>query len=54
MNRWWILAALAIASTAIAFQFQSVAAVSPFLMNGLGLDYGKLGLVVGISCCQVR
>lgn len=48
MNRWWILAALVIARTAIAFQFQSVAAVSPFLVSDLGLDYGKLGLMVGI------
>jgi predicted MFS family arabinose efflux permease len=48
MNRWSVLAALVIARTAIAFQFQSVAAVSPFLMSDLGLDYGKLGLMVGI------
>lgn len=48
MNRWSILAALFVARTAIAFQFQSLAAVSPYLMADLGLDYARLGLLVGI------
>lgn len=47
-NRWSILAVLFIARLAMAFQFQSVAAVSQFLIGDLSLDYAQLGFLVGI------
>jgi len=47
-NRWLILAVLFVARTAIAFQFQSIAAVSPVLVSELALDYAQIGLLLGI------
>ena len=48
MNRWWILAVLFLARTAMGFQFQSLAAVSPLLMRELAIDFALLGMLVGI------
>jgi MFS family permease len=48
MNRVLILVVLFLARVAIAFQFQAAAAMSPFLMADLALDYTQLGLLVGI------
>lgn len=45
-NRWLILAVLFLARTAMGFQFQSVAALSPFLVTELGIDYIRLGLLI--------
>ena len=46
-NRWLILAVLFFARTAIAYQFQSVAAVSPLLVDALLLDLALLGGLIG-------
>ncbi len=37
-NRWFILAVLFLARTSMGFQFQSVASVSPFLIDELAID----------------
>jgi MFS family permease len=47
-SRWLILAILFFARTALAFQFQSIAAVSQFLVTELALDFAQLGLLVGV------
>lgn len=46
--RWRALAVLAAARVAMGFQFQAVASVAPFLQQDLGLDYGQIGLLVGL------
>ena len=46
-NRWLILAVLFLARTAMGFQFQSVAALSSFLIGDLRIDYTQLGLLIG-------
>ena len=48
MNRWWILAVLFLARTAMGFQFQSLGAVSPLLMGELAIEFALLGALVGI------
>lgn len=48
MNRWWILCVLFFARTAMGFQFQSVAAVSPLLIEDLGIDLALLGVLIGV------
>lgn len=47
-SRWFILAVLVLARTAVAFQFQSVAAVGPLLVEELRIDFALLGLIVGL------
>jgi len=47
-ERWLILAVLFLARTAMAFQFQAVAALSSFAVAGFGIDYGQLGLLIGL------
>jgi len=47
-ERWLILAVLTFARTAIGFQFQSVAALSPFLLDQFGMSYAALGTLIGI------
>lgn len=47
-ERWRILAALTFARAAMGFQFQSVAAVSPFFAADLGLDKAQLGWLIGL------
>ncbi len=46
--RWRILALLFAVRTAMAFQFQSVAAVSPTLRQEFGVDLADIGLLIGI------
>jgi predicted MFS family arabinose efflux permease len=48
VNRWLILGVLFFARTAMGFQFQSVAAVSPLLVEALALDFALLGALIGI------
>ena len=48
MNRWAILAVLIFARTAMGFQFQSVAAVSPLLVAELAIDFAMLGALIGV------
>lgn len=47
-NRWLILAVLFLARTSMGFQFQSVASVSPFLIDELAIDYAMLGTLIGL------
>jgi len=47
-ERWLVLAVLTLARTAMGFQFQSVAAVSPFLVDQFELSYAALGMLVGL------
>lgn len=47
-DRWFILAILFIARTAIAFQFQCIAALGPLLVQDLAMDYARLGTLVGL------
>jgi MFS family permease len=47
VNRWMILAVLFFARTAMAFQFQSVASVSPLMVRDLALDLALFGTLIG-------
>ena len=47
-QRWLILFVLTFARTAIAFQFQSLAVLSPFLIEQFHLSYAALGTVIGL------
>lgn len=47
-NRWLILVVLFAARTSMGFQFQSVASVSPFLIDELAIDYAMLGTLIGL------
>lgn len=47
-NRWVILGVLFLARTAMGFQFQSIASVSPLLINELQLDFALLGTLIGV------
>lgn len=47
-NRWLMLAVLALARTAMAYQVQSVGSLSPFLIAEFGIDYATLGTLVGL------
>ena len=47
-NRWAMLAVLALARTAMAYQVQSVGSLSPFLVADLGIDYATLGTLIGL------
>ena len=47
-GRWRILAALTFARTSMGFQFQSVAALAPFVAPELELDHAQLGWLIGI------
>lgn len=48
INRWWCLGALTLARAAMGFQFQAVATVGPLMAEGMGLDKGQLGWLVGL------
>ena len=47
-SRWSILSVLFLARTAMAFQFQSVAALSPLLIVGYSATLVDIGLLVGL------
>src|SRR4051812_38889401 len=47
-NRWTVLALLLLARTAMAIQFQTVGALGPLLVRDAGLDYGRLGTLIGL------
>src|SRR5262245_64080733 len=47
-NRWTILFLLFVVRLSMAFQFQSVAAVTPIVMNAFGVDLGDVGLLIGL------
>jgi len=46
-NRWVMLLVLFVARTAMGFQFQSVASVSPLLVRDLAIDLALFGSLVG-------
>lgn len=47
-SRWTIFVVLFVARAAIAFQFQSVAAVAPQLTRSLGASLGDIGVLIGL------
>lgn len=47
-QRWLILAILTFARASIGFQFQSVASLSPFLLDQFEMSYAALGTLIGI------
>lgn len=47
-NRWLILAVLFFARLTMAFQFQSVAALSPLLVADYGVGLADIGLLIGL------
>jgi MFS family permease len=47
-ERWLILTVLTFARTAMGFQFQSVAAVSPLLAEQFHIGYAALGTLIGL------
>jgi len=47
-SRWIMLAVLGLARTAMAYQMQSVASVSPFLVTDLGISNSALGTLIGL------
>jgi MFS family permease len=47
-ERWLVLAVLFLARTAMAFQFQSIAALSSFVVADFGVDYTRLGFLIGL------
>ena len=47
-ERWLILAVLTLARTVMGFQFQSVASVSPYLIEHFQMSYAALGTLVGL------
>ena len=47
-TRWLMLLVLFIARTAMAFQFQSVASTAPFLVDAFGIDFTRLGALIGL------
>lgn len=46
-NPWLVLAVLVLGRTSFGMQYQSVGAVGPALMAGLGLNYTDLGTLIG-------
>ncbi|CAB1071699.1 hypothetical protein D1AOALGA4SA_1325 [Olavius algarvensis Delta 1 endosymbiont] len=46
--RWIILLVLFIVRTVMGLQFQSVASVSPFYIAEVGIDYTRLGFLIGL------
>ena len=47
-NRWTILAVLFLARTAMGFQFQSIGALSPLLVDSYGLSLADIGFLIGL------
>src|SRR5262245_56294632 len=47
-ERWLILAVLTFARTVMGFQFQSVAAISPYLIDQFQISYAALGTLIGL------
>lgn len=47
-SRWFILAILFLARTAMGLQFQTVGAVGPILADSLGIDYAAVGVLIGL------
>jgi MFS family permease len=48
MNRWVMLLVIFLTRTSLGFQFQSIAALTPFLVAGFDLSYAEVGLLMGL------
>lgn len=48
MNRWVMLLVIFFTRTSLGFQFQSIAALTPFLVAGFDLSYAQVGLLMGL------
>jgi predicted MFS family arabinose efflux permease len=46
-NRWVILTALFLARSTLGYQYQSVASVSPLLVEDLGINFAQVGALIG-------
>ena len=47
-NRWVMLGVLFIARVTMGFQFQSVASLSPLMVNEFGIGIADLGILIGL------
>lgn len=47
-TRWIVLSVLFLVRTTMGFQFQSVASVSPFLVDQLSISYAEVGTLIGL------
>ncbi len=47
-NRWLVLAILFLARTAMACQFQTIGSLGPILVDALGIEYARLGTLIGL------
>jgi cyanate permease len=47
-DRWLMLCVLFLARTAMAYQFQTVGAVGPILVEELSIDFAVLGTIIGL------
>jgi MFS family permease len=47
-QRWIILVVLSLARVAMAFQFQTIGSVGPLLVDQLGIDYSRVGTLIGL------
>ena len=47
-NRWVILGALFLARTSMGYQFQSIGAISPSLIEDLGIGHAEVGTLTGL------
>ncbi|MGH6725204.1 MAG: CynX/NimT family MFS transporter [Pseudolabrys sp.] len=47
-NRWFMLALLFLARTAMGLQFQTVGSVGPILVDALSIDYTAVGMLIGL------
>src|SRR5262249_11280895 len=47
-NRWTILTLLFVVRLSMAFQFQSVAAIAPLVMNKFGVGLADIGLLISL------
>ena len=48
MNRWAMLLVIFFTRTSLGFQFQSIAALTPFLVTAFDLSYAQVGLLMGL------
>ena len=46
-KRWVVLAALFLARSALGYQYQSAASVSPLLVDDLGVNFAEVGALIG-------
>ena len=47
-NRWTVLGMLFLVRTSMGFQFQSIASVSPFLIEDMAIGFTEIGTLIGL------